>query len=312
MRVVRAVGIAPRAVSAALLVALVAVGLRKLGIAGDSAARLAIMTSAGLALGAVVVGWLWPLPERDAARVLDRFHSLHDRLSSALAFSFAQGAAADAALHVEAAIADAVVALLGCGPAARGRSASRAAGPRPGRGAGRRARRAPARSPARAHRAGPRGDDRSGRRAGSRRPAGREGLPRPHEAGRHDRGDEGGGRGVQPARRRHRQPPHRPDRGVPADGRPRGEARLGERGRPQGPRGRADERRPGDEEVRPAQAGRRGARAGRPRPGSRRAARAGQEGDAPTARASTRRSSIRCARRSRPRRPTPSAGARRS
>jgi hypothetical protein len=109
MRLVRAVGIAPRAASAALVVALVAVGLRKLGIWGDGpdgAARLAVVTSAGLALGAVVVAWLWPLPERDAARVLDRFHSLHDRLSSALAFA----SLSERTPFMEAAIADAVVA----------------------------------------------------------------------------------------------------------------------------------------------------------------------------------------------------------
>ncbi|MGH7434917.1 MAG: hypothetical protein ACRENE_04515, partial [Polyangiaceae bacterium] len=115
MRLVRAVGIAPRAVSAALVVALVAVGLRKLGIAGEGAARVAVVTSAALAAGAVVVAWLWPLPERDAARVLDRFHSLHDRLSSALAFaSLPKGP--QRTPFMEAAIADAVVAAAGVRP----------------------------------------------------------------------------------------------------------------------------------------------------------------------------------------------------
>ena len=89
----------------ALLVAAVALVLRKTGHAGETTTRV-VFALAGLAtLGATVVAYLRPLAERAGAVALDRHHGLSDRLSSAL--SFAALPAPDRTPFMDLAIADA-------------------------------------------------------------------------------------------------------------------------------------------------------------------------------------------------------------
>jgi hypothetical protein len=103
LRLARALRVGPGALSSALLAAIAVVACRKLGLLGEGAARAALGFAAALAAGAVAVAWRWPVAEREGALALDRFHGLHDRLSSALAFAalpeptpFMQAAMADA------------------------------------------------------------------------------------------------------------------------------------------------------------------------------------------------------------------------
>jgi hypothetical protein len=103
IRLARAVRAGPIVLSAALIVAVVVLASRKLGFVGEGAARSLLFAAVASAMAAVVVVWRWPVLERDGALALDRFHGLHDRLSSALAFAalpertpFMRAAVADA------------------------------------------------------------------------------------------------------------------------------------------------------------------------------------------------------------------------
>ncbi|HEY4011796.1 MAG TPA: hypothetical protein VGM06_00545 [Polyangiaceae bacterium] len=87
IRLGRALRVASKALCVALVVVTVDVALRKLGVVSPRAWRVVLSGSVG---GVVVAGvWAWwrRLPERAGARALDRFHDLHDRLASALAFA---------------------------------------------------------------------------------------------------------------------------------------------------------------------------------------------------------------------------------
>src|SRR5215472_15147121 len=85
LRLGRALHVGAKAFCGALIVAIVAVALRKLGVIGELPARV-LLAGAG-ALGIVLAAWAWRLPVQAGARALDRFHGLHDRLASALAFA---------------------------------------------------------------------------------------------------------------------------------------------------------------------------------------------------------------------------------
>ncbi len=87
LRIARALRVAPAVVSAALLAAIAVVACRKLGFVGETGARVALGVIAAAAAAAMGVAWRWPVAEREGAAALDRFHGLHDRLSSALAFA---------------------------------------------------------------------------------------------------------------------------------------------------------------------------------------------------------------------------------
>ena len=102
----RALRAGAKALCAALVVAIVAIALRKLGILHEWHARLALaLAGVGIAVS-VAVAWLWRLPDQAGARALDRHHGLHDRLASALAF--AAKPAADRTPFMDAAIEDAI------------------------------------------------------------------------------------------------------------------------------------------------------------------------------------------------------------
>ncbi|MDP9001497.1 MAG: hypothetical protein M3O46_15455, partial [Myxococcota bacterium] len=101
----------------ALVVAVVDVVLRKVGVIGERAARTVLGLGVVTALSGVVIGWRRPLPARAGARALDRFHNLHDRLASAIAF--AESPSAERTPFIDAAIEDAVAII----PAARPRLA---------------------------------------------------------------------------------------------------------------------------------------------------------------------------------------------
>ncbi|MGO9839309.1 MAG: hypothetical protein ACLP1X_34445 [Polyangiaceae bacterium] len=122
IRLLRALDAGTKALCAALLAALVVVALRKLGLVGEGKARLVLaLAGCGFAV-AGIVAWAWRLPERAGARALDRFHGLHDRLASALAFADAKGRTP----FMDAAIEDAIA----VAPATRPRLAVRMAVPR--------------------------------------------------------------------------------------------------------------------------------------------------------------------------------------
>jgi len=122
IRLGRALRVGARALCAALVVAIVGVALRKVGLLGERPARVVLgLAVAGVAVAALVA-WSWRLADRAGARALDRFHGLHDRLASALAF----GAAAERTPFMDAAIEDAVQAV----PQAKPRAAVRLPVPR--------------------------------------------------------------------------------------------------------------------------------------------------------------------------------------
>jgi hypothetical protein len=122
IRLGRALRVGARALCAALAVAIVGVALRKVGLLGERPARVVLgLAVAGVAVAALVA-WSWRLADRAGARALDRFHGLHDRLASALAF----GAAAERTPFMDAAIEDAVQAV----PQAKPRAAVRLPVPR--------------------------------------------------------------------------------------------------------------------------------------------------------------------------------------
>jgi hypothetical protein len=101
----RALGALAQSLSAALLSAIAILALRKLDALSESVTRALLAVSAAPVLVAVVIAWAWRLPEKAGARALDRFHGLHDRLASALAF--AEVADADRTPFMRAAMADA-------------------------------------------------------------------------------------------------------------------------------------------------------------------------------------------------------------
>ena len=106
MRFDRAFRTGARALCGALVVAIVAVALRKVGVLGESFACLVTAVAGAAVLVSWAIGWVWPLPNRVGARALDRFHGLHDRLASAL--SFADRPESSRTAFMRAAIDDAV------------------------------------------------------------------------------------------------------------------------------------------------------------------------------------------------------------
>jgi hypothetical protein len=122
IRLRRALDRGAKALCAALLVAIVVVALRKLGLVAEGKARFVLaLAGSGFAV-AGIVAWAWRLPPRAGARALDRFHGLHDRLASALAFADVRGRTP----FMDAAIEDAIAAA----PATRPSLAVRMAVPR--------------------------------------------------------------------------------------------------------------------------------------------------------------------------------------
>ncbi|MGA7124026.1 MAG: hypothetical protein WBY94_28245 [Polyangiaceae bacterium] len=86
IRLKRALAVGSQALCAALAVAVVDVGLRKVGVLGARQA-LAVLATAGAGIFvAAAVAWALRLPDRAGARAVDRFHDFHDRFASALDF----------------------------------------------------------------------------------------------------------------------------------------------------------------------------------------------------------------------------------
>jgi hypothetical protein len=106
LRLARSLRAVARTLCAALLASTAALALRKVGALGELPARALLLAAASSVGVAGVVAWVWRLPDRAGARLLDRFHGLHDRLSSALAFA-AQPASAQTPF-MKAAIDDAI------------------------------------------------------------------------------------------------------------------------------------------------------------------------------------------------------------
>jgi hypothetical protein len=106
IRLGRVLHVGATALCAALLVAIVDVALRKLGVLGERPARVGLILADVGVVVACVVAWVWRLPDRAGARALDRYHDLHDRLASALAFDDQKDAARTP--FMTAAIEDAV------------------------------------------------------------------------------------------------------------------------------------------------------------------------------------------------------------
>jgi hypothetical protein len=117
IRLRRTLAVTAKALCPAIAVTIADVALRKVGILGQRPER-AVLAIAGCAvLVAAVVAWSRRLPERAGARALDRFHNLHDRFASALAFG--EASAAGRTAFMQAAIEDAIAAV----PVARPRLA---------------------------------------------------------------------------------------------------------------------------------------------------------------------------------------------
>lgn len=104
MRAGRALGVLAQGLSVALLGAIAIVALRKTGALSEPVARMLLATSIAFVILAAVIAWLWRLPAKAGARALDRFHGLHDRLASALAF--AEIAEAERTPFMQAAMSD--------------------------------------------------------------------------------------------------------------------------------------------------------------------------------------------------------------
>ncbi len=113
IRLARAVRVGAKALCVALVLCIADVALRKVGLLSERLARGVLAAALAGVPAAAVVGWAWRLPERAGARVLDRFHSLHDRLATALAFAEHPRPTA----FMEAAIEDAVALAPGARPA---------------------------------------------------------------------------------------------------------------------------------------------------------------------------------------------------
>jgi hypothetical protein len=108
IRFARAFHAGARALCAALLVAVMVLASRKLGVLGESVTRVLLGACVVSVAATALAAWAWRLPEQAGARVLDRFHGLHDRLASAL--SFASRPAAEQTPFMRAAIDDAIAA----------------------------------------------------------------------------------------------------------------------------------------------------------------------------------------------------------
>ena len=87
IRIRNALRVAVDALCAALALATVDVALRRIGILGARPSRAVLAFCAAGVLGAAAVAWARRLPEWSGAHALDRFHRLHDRFASALAFA---------------------------------------------------------------------------------------------------------------------------------------------------------------------------------------------------------------------------------
>jgi hypothetical protein len=87
IRLDRALRVGATALCAALIVSIGDVAMRKVGFVSEGVAWAVLGIAAAGVGGALFTAWSWRLPERAGARALDRFHSLHDRLASALAFA---------------------------------------------------------------------------------------------------------------------------------------------------------------------------------------------------------------------------------
>jgi hypothetical protein len=87
LRLVRVSGVGARALCAALVGAILVVTCRKIGVVSEGAVRVLLGVIVAAFAGVLVTAWTWRLPEHAGARSLDRFHALHDRLASALAFA---------------------------------------------------------------------------------------------------------------------------------------------------------------------------------------------------------------------------------
>jgi hypothetical protein len=87
IRLDRTLRVGARALCAALAVAVVAVAARKAGVAPERVVRWVVALAGLGVVAATGAAWAWPLPVRAGARRLDRFHALHDRFASALAFA---------------------------------------------------------------------------------------------------------------------------------------------------------------------------------------------------------------------------------
>jgi hypothetical protein len=87
LRLGRALATATTAACVALVLAVVTLALRKVGVVQERPARVVLCLLALATVAAAVLGWTRPLAARAGAVALDRFHGLHDRLSSALSFA---------------------------------------------------------------------------------------------------------------------------------------------------------------------------------------------------------------------------------
>jgi hypothetical protein len=106
IRLGRALQAGAKALCVALAVAIVDVALRKLGATGERTARVVLGLDAAGVLAVAAVAWAWRLPVQAGAQALDRFHDLHDRLASALAFGARP--AAERTPFMQAAIEDGI------------------------------------------------------------------------------------------------------------------------------------------------------------------------------------------------------------
>lgn len=106
LRLARAVKVAAAALAIALVGAIVALALRKVGWLSERTTRIALGAIGGAWLVTAVTAYLLRLAPNAGSIVLDRYHGLSDRLSSAL--EFAKLPAADRTEFMDAAIADAL------------------------------------------------------------------------------------------------------------------------------------------------------------------------------------------------------------
>lgn len=116
IRLGRALAVGARALCVALVVAVLDVALRKLGVTSERWARIVLLLDVAGVVAVAAVAWAWQLPTQAGAQALDRFHGLHDRLASALAF--AARPEAERSPFMVAAIEDAVEAAPGVRPRA--------------------------------------------------------------------------------------------------------------------------------------------------------------------------------------------------
>ncbi len=106
LRAGRALRWASTATSGGLVVVAILVGLRKASLLGERVFVEGLVFIGLIAIGVALAGYRRRLPQREGAIVLDRFHTLDDRLSSAL--SFAEFAEEERSPLMRAAIDDAI------------------------------------------------------------------------------------------------------------------------------------------------------------------------------------------------------------